>query len=454
MEDQLGTGSGATPEVRVSEEERDKAAADLAKYCSEGRLTLDEFSQRVEAVLAARTQTDIDRVMADLPKGGAVAAYASPVPQSGWFVSVLSGSSRTGRWRPRPRIKAFALLGGVDMDLRNAEIEGSELTITAIAIMGGIDIVVPEGVIVHLGGFSLLGGKDVKLANVPTLPGAPVINVRAFPIMGGVKVRTKRSRTRLIDAVNQMLPPAAGAGPGALGDRPMVGTRGGIAAGRPKGSKGSKADRQREQILGARDALVLAGDILNHLSERAAAGRAAGTAGDRRPAAPDGTVTILFSDVSGFTEITEQLGDGASQELLATYFQIVRGQVATHGGYEVKCHADEAMLAFSGAGQAVRCAIDIQRSLSRYNEQHPDAPIRAHIGLHTGEAIQDGGDFLGRTVILASRITDEAGSEEILVSSLLHELTANSPDLVFAPARTVALQGVSDPQTLFPVLWT
>jgi class 3 adenylate cyclase len=102
----------------------------------------------------------------------------------------------------------------------------------------------------------------------------------------------------------------------------------------------------------------------------------------------------------------------------------------------------------------VRCAIDIQRSLSRYNEQHPDAPIRAHIGLHTGEAIQDGGDFLGRTVILASRITDEAGSEEILVSSLLHELTANSPDLVFAPARTVALQGVSDPQTLFPVLWT
>ena len=87
-------------------------------------------------------------------------------------------------------------------------------------------------------------------------------------------------------------------------------------------------------------------------------------------------------------------------------------------------------------------------------DQITDAPIRAHIGLHTGEAIQDGGDFLGRTVILASRITDEARSEEILVSSLLHELTANASDLVFAPARTVALQGVSDPQTLFPVLWT
>jgi class 3 adenylate cyclase len=453
MEDQPGTGSGARAEVRASEEERDQAAADLAQYCSEGRLTLDEFSQRVEAVLAARTQADISRVMADLPKGSAVPAAARPVPKTGWFISVLSGSSRTGRWRPRSRIKAFAMMGGVDLDLRNAEIEGSELTITAIAIMGGIDIVVPEGFVVHLGGFGLLGGKDVKLANVPTLPGAPVINVRAFPIMGGVKVRTKRSRTRLIDAVNQILPPREVAGP--LGHRPMVGTHGGVSAGRPKAAMGTKADRQREQILGARDALALAGDILNHLSERsAAAGRSPEATGGRRPAAPDGTVTILFSDVSGFTEITEQLGDGASQDLLATYFQIVRGQVASHGGYEVKCHGDEAMLAFSGAGQAVRCAIDIQRSLGRYNEQHPDSQIRAHIGLHTGEAIQDGGDFLGRTVILASRITDEARAEEILVSSLLHELTANSSDLVFASARTVSLQGVSDPQTLFPVPWT
>jgi hypothetical protein len=160
VDDQPKTGSGAMPELRVSEEERDQAAAALAKFCGEGRLTLEEFSQRVEVVLESRTQSDIDRVMSDLPRGPDVPAYKSPVPASGWFVSVLSGSSRKGRWRPKPKTRVLAVMGGVDLDLRKAEIEGSELTITAIAIMGGINVVVPEGVIVHLGGFALMGGKD------------------------------------------------------------------------------------------------------------------------------------------------------------------------------------------------------------------------------------------------------------------------------------------------------
>jgi class 3 adenylate cyclase len=441
MEEQLGTGSGLPPHLRVSDAERDRAAGALAKACSEGRLTLDEFSQRVEVVLLATTQSDIDGALADLPRGDAI-AYKSPLPETGWLVGVLSGSDRKGRWRPKAKMKALALMGGINIDFRNAVIEGPAVTITAISFMGGIDIVVPEGVSVHVGGFAFMGGKSVRLAEVPVLPGAPVINVRAFPIMGGVSVRTKRSRSRLIDAVHQVLP--------AHGDpaAPQLG-------GRSAKSKGAKANRQRNQVLGARDALALATEILDQLAGR---GYPVGTMGSSAPSrprlAPDGTVTILFSDISGFTEITEQLGDGASQELLATYFGIVRAEVSAHAGYEVKCHGDEAMLAFSGAGQAVRCAIDIQRSLVTYNEQHPGATIRVHIGLHTGEAIQDRGDFLGRTVILASRITDEAEADEIPVSSLLHELTAASADLSFASARTVSLQGVSDPQVLYPVRWS
>jgi len=450
MQDQLGTGSGATPEQRVSEEQRDKAAAALAKYCSEGRLTLEEFSQRVEVVLAARTQSDIDRVMADLPKGDVVPAYTSPVPASGWLVSVLSGSSRKGRWRPKPKTKALAIMGGIELDLRNAEIEGSEVTITAVAIMGGIDIIVPEGVIVHMQGFALMGGKDVKVADVPILPGAPVIKVRAFPVMGGVSVRTKRSRTRLIDDIRQVLTPIEGPATPRWNERP--GQRR-SAAGLTRPGPRRTDNRHRDQ-LDARDALALASEILDRISARSASsGRDRGPTSQRPRAAPDGTVTILFCDLSGFTEMTERLGDHGSQELLTTYFHIVRGQAAAHGGYEVKCQGDEAMLAFSGAGQAVRCAIDIQRSLGRYSTEHPDAALRAHIGLHTGEAIQDGGDFLGRTVILASRITDEAGAEEILVSSLLRELTATATDLSFGSAREVSLQGVSDAQRLYPVLW-
>jgi class 3 adenylate cyclase len=76
-----------------------------------------------------------------------------------------------------------------------------------------------------------------------------------------------------------------------------------------------------------------------------------------------------------------------------------------------------------------------------------------HIGMHSGEAIQEHGDFLGRTVIVASRITDEARADEILVSAVLHDAIAGSADLTFGQGRTVELQGVSGGQLLYPVIW-
>jgi class 3 adenylate cyclase len=463
MEGQMPTGSDPLPGLRVSEAERDKAAAELAKYCGEGRLTLEEFSQRVGVVLAAKTQADIDTVMSDMPRGANVEVYSSPLPASGWFVAVLSGSSRKGRWRPKPKTKALAFMGGIDLDLRKAEIEGSGVVIRAIAIMGGIQIVVPEGVNVHLGGFSLMGGKDMRVADVPILPGSPVIRVQAFSLMGGVHVRTKRARSALPGGPS----PALESGRSKLAnldkklanlDKKLAGKDDLPTASWGGGSRERsehRTQRHRDAILDARDGLALASEILDRLSGRVGpADRNPVSTGPRMRTAPDGTVTILFSDMSGFTEMTERLGDVESQQLLAVYFQMVRGQATSHGGYEVKCQADEAMLAFSGAGQALRCAIEIQRSLARYRLANQDDPIHAHIGLHTGEAIQDGGDFLGRTVILASRITDVARADEILASALLRELAAGSGDLSFGPARDASLQGVADTQTLYPVIWS
>ncbi|MGH8995642.1 MAG: DUF1707 domain-containing protein [Acidimicrobiales bacterium] len=426
----------AVPVVRVSERERDDAAQRLARYCGEGRLTLEEFSERVEVVLAARTQSEIDQVMQDLPTT-TVPAPSSNLPATGRITAILSGSDRKGRWRPRPHTKVTAILGGIAIDLRNAQIEGNELRITAVAFMGGIDVIVPEGVAVHLEGWSFMGGKDLKLADVPPLPGSPVITVRAIPIMGGISVRTKRPRVPL----RERLSPIDVSG---RDRRPPVGLahRSGVPG------------RHREAVLDMRDGLALAAEILDKLSGKpGAAGRAPIPASRPMATAPDGTVTILFCDVSGFTEMTERLGDVESHQRLTTYFKMVRVETDAHGGYEVKRQGDEVMLAFSGASQAIRCAIDIQRALARYRSLNPDQAIQAHIGLHTGEALQDGGDFLGRTVILASRITDEALVDEILVSSLLHELASGSADLRFGDAREVTLQGVSAAQRLFPVVW-
>ena len=104
----------------------------------------------------------------------------------------------------RARSTVINLMGGSDLDLRDALIDSNETVITVVSIMGGSDIVVPEGVEVELGGFALLGGNDLKVGGAPPRPGAPVVRVRAFSLMGGTDVKTKAPRR---------IPPSSGDAP-------------------------------------------------------------------------------------------------------------------------------------------------------------------------------------------------------------------------------------------------
>jgi class 3 adenylate cyclase len=175
---------------------------------------------------------------------------------------------------------------------------------------------------------------------------------------------------------------------------------------------------------------------------------------DLRPhAAPDGTVTLLFTDIEGSTAMTERLGDRRWLELLRAHNGIVREQVAAHEGFEVKSQGDGFMIAFGSARRALQCAIEVQRSLAARNEEHPEEPIRVRIGLHTGEAIKEAEDFYGRHVVLASRIADEARGGEILVSSLLKELTESAGDIDFGEGRDVELKGLTGKHRVFDVAW-
>ena len=181
--------------------------------------------------------------------------------------------------------------------------------------------------------------------------------------------------------------------------------------------------------------------------------------GGRRPdlsseAAPDGTVTLMFSDMEGFTPMTERLGDLRARDVVRDHNRIVRDQFAAHSGYEVELQGDGFLVAFSSARRALLCATSIQRAFAAYNAEHGDEPIRVRIGLHTGEALKDADKFFGRTVILASRIAGEAQGGEILVSSLLRELTVSTGDLRFGEGREIRLKGIAEPQSLYPVVWT
>jgi class 3 adenylate cyclase len=172
----------------------------------------------------------------------------------------------------------------------------------------------------------------------------------------------------------------------------------------------------------------------------------------RRQAAPDGTVTILFSDIQGSTAKTEQLGDTKWMEVLREHNAVVREQLKAHGGFEVKSEGDGFMLAFQSARKALQCAIETQRAFARRNES-AEEPVLVRMGLHTGEVIKEGDDFFGKHVNLAARIAGQASGGEILVSSLLKELTASGGDIAFDDGREVTLKGLSGEHLVYAVSW-
>ncbi|MCH6563012.1 MAG: protein kinase [Myxococcales bacterium] len=174
----------------------------------------------------------------------------------------------------------------------------------------------------------------------------------------------------------------------------------------------------------------------------------------QRHASPDGTVTLMFSDMEGFTAMTERLGDREALRVIQAHHGIVRSALKEHAGYEVELQGDGFLLAFSSPGQGVECAIAIQRAFSRYNEEHVEQPIRVRIGLHSGEAIRDANKFFGKTVILASRIADQARPTEILVSLVLKELVESSRDLRFDEGRDLNLKGLAGTYRAHAVSWT
>jgi class 3 adenylate cyclase/ketosteroid isomerase-like protein len=172
----------------------------------------------------------------------------------------------------------------------------------------------------------------------------------------------------------------------------------------------------------------------------------------RAQAAPNGTVTLLFTDVEDSTVMMERLGDPRWLDLLRAHNTIVREQVETHGCFEVKSQGDGFMIASQSARRGMQCAIDIQRAFARYNKTAID-PLHVRIGLHTGEVLKDAQDFFGKHVILASRIANEARGGQIVVSSLLKEITESGGDFSFDRAREVHLRGLSGSYRIHEVRW-
>jgi hypothetical protein len=190
-------------DVRASDAERDAVVGRLNQAVGEGRLTMAEFSERLELAYAARTRGDLDPLLRDLPadvgavpattSGAAVVSRGGQGKDTRWNISPIGGIRHRGRWRVPRHTVAIGVLGGVDVDLSEAELAAPEVMITKVSIIGGVSVRLPQGMRVEVSNFSILGGRDINLGG-PLAPNAPVLHIRSFSIIGGVNVRESRKK--------------------------------------------------------------------------------------------------------------------------------------------------------------------------------------------------------------------------------------------------------------------
>lgn len=179
---------GGETEVRASDAEREATVARLRDAAGEGRLSLEELAERVEAADGALTRADLASLVSDLP---AQSTPALPAAQTRRFYGILGGDTLSGRVRLGSEARVINIMGGADLDLTDAVLTEGEVTIRVFSIWGGSNIHVPDGVHVEHHGVGILGWDKVEppAEGREPPPGAPVVRVRSISIMGGTDIR-------------------------------------------------------------------------------------------------------------------------------------------------------------------------------------------------------------------------------------------------------------------------
>jgi hypothetical protein len=233
------------PELRASDADRERVAEQLRDALAEGRLDMEEFEERLEATYSARTYGELTPITRDLPGAAGSTPLVSMVKEplddgswgsrivggegsSSWGVAVMSGFERKGRWTVPKRFNGFAFMGGGEIDLREANFADREVVVNCVAVMGGINVVVPPGVEVVVRGIGVMGGFDHREEGRAGDPGAPRVIITGFAFWGGVGVErklTRAERQRLKEERRQerlerreARKELSGAGEGGLGD--------------------------------------------------------------------------------------------------------------------------------------------------------------------------------------------------------------------------------------------
>lgn len=211
------TTSGNAPDNVPLEQGRKAAIDELCDHFAGDRLTVEEFERRLDAAHQARTKDQLDALLADLPTAPSALARraASPASRTGaheladpdrvkdreLVVAVMGGNGRKGRWTPARHSVVMAVMGGAELDFRDAVMPPGVTEVQIYAFWGGVEILVPPDMHVESTGFAVMGGFDHAAEDaVEPSPGAPSLRITGIAVMGGVDISVRRPGETARDA--------------------------------------------------------------------------------------------------------------------------------------------------------------------------------------------------------------------------------------------------------------
>jgi hypothetical protein len=203
-------GSGVSPDSRQ------KTVDALCEHFANDLLTVEEFERRVDRAHQAESTEELRGLLSDLSTENLPAAEdqaatdverarasvpSSRVKERSFIVAALGGADRKGRWIPARTNYSISVLGGTELDFREALLPPGETEVWVFSVMGGCEIVVPPGLAVESDGVAILGGFEHREeARAGDDPDAPVLVIRGFAVMGGVEVSIRYSGESARDA--------------------------------------------------------------------------------------------------------------------------------------------------------------------------------------------------------------------------------------------------------------
>ncbi|MCG6954678.1 MAG: DUF1707 domain-containing protein [Gemmatimonadetes bacterium] len=188
----------------------------LCEHFANDVMTVEEFEQRVEAAHRAQTVEDLKELLRDLPGGNLpavagstptpaprprpVMAPATRVPPRETVVAIMGGATRKGRWTPARTSLVLSIMGGTQLDYREAALGPGVTEVKAFAMMGGVEIVVPPGIHVESHGIGIMGGFDHVTDYEQSDPEAPTLRITGLALMGGVEITVRNPGESARDA--------------------------------------------------------------------------------------------------------------------------------------------------------------------------------------------------------------------------------------------------------------